>query len=135
MLLEWEAETEPALEYEWQAILWKRLTESTDQHRARYLADFFQKPQGRMTGILTDYIDTAAHKITDTQGLPAASIGSGFDFIPKRPGGKSFDDFIGMHKITAENFQQSQGARQVRNSGIFTQCHRSRSQMQSPRIR
>ena len=60
-----------------------------------------------MAGILADNIDAASYKITDTQRLAFPAMGSGPDFIPKRPGRKSLDNFIGMHKITAENLQQS----------------------------
>ena len=88
-----------------------------------------------MAGILADNIDPTAHEIADTQRLALASMKAAFDLVPKGPGRKSFDNFIGMHKITAENLQQSQGTRQIRKPGVFAQRDCPRSQMQSPGIR
>ena len=87
-----------------------------------------------MAGILIDDVDAAAHKITDAQRLPLALMNSGMDLIPESPGRKSFNNLIGLHKITTKNFQQTQGSRQVRNSGIFSQCHRPGGHMQPPGI-
>ena len=69
------------------------------------LSDFFQKRQGRIAGILTDYIDTAAHKITDTQGRTTTIVVPGFDPVPQGLGGKFLNDLLGPGEIPPENFE------------------------------
>ena len=88
-----------------------------------------------MTGILTDNINTAADEVADPQSLAAATMSSGFYFIPQRSIGKPFNNFIGMRKIPAKYFQQPQSLGQICDAGIFAQCHGARRQMQPTWIR